>query len=88
MSNPFTFNLDTKGLAFCHEIADDLVTFFKIPRDEAIGRINRHWHGQSINRPDNVVYHEDSDFWAKTIYYGGNADWWNGTAHLRALPSP
>ena len=72
----YNFTTDALAEEFMDEIAVRMVELFGITEDEAIERINEHWRGQSIAGEDDMIYHEDEDFWAKTIYYGPNKMWW------------
>ena len=83
----FDFKTDKESYEFCMLIANKMVELFKISLNEAIGRINRDWNGKDILGLD-VVYHEDEEYWAKTIYYGHDSFWWlkEGKEELKALP--
>jgi len=84
----FTFNTDPDSEVFCVEIAAKMMELFGIPEPESIGRINRHWDGQSITGPCDMIDHEDAEYWAKTIYFGKKSFWWKGEQGLRPLPYP
>ncbi|MBI5482792.1 MAG: hypothetical protein HY906_28310 [Deltaproteobacteria bacterium] len=84
----FKFTVDARGEAFCRAIADEMVRLFGILLEEAVGRINRHWAGQVIAGEHDLVYHEGSEYWAKTIYYGPHAMWWVRGAKLKPPPYP
>jgi hypothetical protein len=84
--NSFEFETDSQSAAFCHEIARQMVELFGIPLEEAIGRINRDWKGLKIVGPDDVVYHEDEAYWAKTIYFGKGSNWWLNPPNLKPRP--
>ena len=86
--NQFSFPLDAEGQAFCCDIAKDMMRLFLIPKDEAIGRINREWRNVSILDRQHPLYHEDSDFWAKDIYYGHDSSWWIDEARAVGQPYP
>ena len=83
----FIFTTDNKSYAFCLAIAEEMEKLFQIPYDEAIGRINRQWQGLTIVGQD-LIYHEDEEFWAKTIYYGKSSYWWLAGANPQPLPYP
>ena len=87
MNPQLEFETDSRGLSFCEEIARIMMREFTIPYPEAVGRINRHWRGQSIIG-DDIVYHEDGFFWANDIYYGGDSSWWRKLPGLKPLPYP
>jgi hypothetical protein len=86
--NTFIFETDDQSTAFCEEIARQMVELFGITHEEAIGRINRDWRGLKIVGPDDVIYHEDEIYWAKTIYYGKGSNWWLNPANLKPRPYP
>jgi hypothetical protein len=35
-----------------------------------------------------IAYHEEPDYWARTIYYGPNSHWWVHGQELIPLPPP
>jgi hypothetical protein len=87
---------DAEALAFCWQVAAEMVDLFGISLQEAVARVNRHW-----SQPDgdgrvpmlwivglDLVYHEEPDYWARTIYYGPNCDWWVPGQALIPLPPP
>ncbi|OOM73582.1 hypothetical protein CLPUN_44780 [Clostridium puniceum] len=83
----FEFVTDDESEEFCTEIAEKMVELFIIFKDEAIGRINRCWKGLEIIG-DDLIYHEDEEYWAKTIYYGKRSFWWlkEGSEDLKPIP--
>lgn len=83
----FKFPTDAESQNFCECIAREMASLFCISEDEAIGRMNKHWAGQSIVGQD-IVYHEDKTYWAKRIYYEGDAKWWIPGAVLKPKPFP
>jgi hypothetical protein len=74
--NIFEFKTDAKGERFCREIANEMVSIFKISIEEAIGRINREWVNVCLIGEQHVLYHETAVFYAKDIYYGHDSKWW------------
>ncbi len=74
----FKFEVDKKGYEFCCEIADKMIELFNISHEEAIDRINSQWSGQIIKNDDYnyIVFHEDEEYWANTIYYTDESYWW------------
>lgn len=87
---------DNEALAFCREVAEEMVRAYGISEDEAVARINRQWSdpGEDGVTPRiwivglDIVYHETAEFWAGLIYYGGEGRWWDPTANVRPLPPP
>jgi hypothetical protein len=84
----FTFSTDADSEAFCLEIAAKMIELFGIPESESIGRISRHWDGQSITGPCDMIYHEDAEYWAKTVYFGKESFWWKGEQGSKATAIP
>ena len=84
----YTFTTDAQSRAFFDEIATRLVALFTIGHEEAVGRMNRLWNGQVFTGPDDLIYHEDEDFWANTVFYGGDSKWWTNPPGLKPLPYP
>lgn len=84
----FEFATDDKSHRFGEAIVEEMVRRFQISRDEAVGRTNRHWRGVRIVGEKDVVYHEDEEFWANTIYFGKNSMWWKNPPGLKPLPYP
>jgi len=70
----FTIVTDEQSRKYLLRIAEEMVNFFGITEEEAIGRINRYWDNQEI-MGDDLIYHELPSYWAKTIY-SGNDLWW------------
>ncbi|MCY1145544.1 hypothetical protein OWR29_46720 [Actinoplanes sp. Pm04-4] len=82
---------DQEALAFCEEIVDVMIGRYKISRSEAVACVNRQWPATDAYSRivgSSIVYHEDADFWAADIYYGGDSRWWRPDADLRPLPPP
>lgn len=72
-----TFDVEgtEKAMQFLDDIARRMVIRFPITRDEAVGRINRHWRGLTFG-DDDLIFHETADEWAMSIYYGHDSSWW------------
>jgi hypothetical protein len=84
----YTFTTDDESSAFIDEIAATMVALFGIHREEAVGRINQFWNGQSFTGPLDLIYHEDQEFWAKTVCYGADVMWWLDPPGLAPRPYP
>ena len=84
----FEFETDDKSRTFIEDIVKEMMDLFSITRDEAVGRMNRLWRGQSFGGPEEVIFHEDEEYWAKTIYYGKESLWWKNPPDLKPLPYP
>ena len=83
----FAFFTDSRSRHFCESIASEMSALFGISAEEAVGRINRAWSGLSIIG-DDIVHHEDEEFWAFNIYYGHDSFWWKNPPDLKPLPFP
>ena len=70
----FKTNLNSE--IFCLCFAQEMVNFFNISEEEAIQRINNSWKENDFTEENDMIYHEDPEFWAKTIYCRQN-EWWN-----------
>lgn len=86
--NLFSFETDSASYDFCLQIAQIMQEKFKIPENEAVGRINRIWGGKSFLGAKDIRYHEEEVFWANDIYYGAESFWWKNPPDLRPLPYP
>ena len=80
----------SEAIEYLEEIAHAMITLFPIAIDEANGRINRFFSGhQFVTAVEvSVLLHEEPEAWAKSVYYGENADWWLGEDGLEPLPYP
>lgn len=86
--NIFQFETDNKGELFCREIANEMISIFKISIEEAVGRINREWVNVRLVGDQHVLYHEPADFYAKDIYYGHDSKWWKDEKKAKPKPYP
>lgn len=84
----YTFTTDYKSKEFFDKVAELMIVLFEISHDEAVGRMNRLWNDQVFTGPDNLIYHEDVDFWAYNVFYGGDSSWWMNPPDLKPLPYP
>jgi sugar lactone lactonase YvrE len=71
-----SFNVNSESEAFCLAIVSAMRSRFGITHTEAIMRLNQQWRGLDLTGPNDMIYHEDENYWASTIYYGANSDWW------------
>jgi hypothetical protein len=86
--NEFDFQADVETLPLIYLIVETMMERFSIRRDEAIGRMNRLWRGQEIIGAEDLIFHEDEEYWANTIYYGKDSMWWQNPPKLQPLPYP
>ena len=82
----YQFVTDKESRVYVDAILDEMVRLFSIPEEEALGRINRAWKALELIGDEDLIYHEDEEYWAKTIYYGKDSEWWNNPPSLRPLP--
>jgi len=88
MKDKFEFKTDAQSLTFCENIIARMMILFGITVEEAISRINRDWRGLKLIGAEDVIYHEDEEYWAKTIYYGKGSNWWLNAQNLKPRPYP
>ncbi|MYT31701.1 MULTISPECIES: hypothetical protein [unclassified Streptomyces] len=76
---------------YLDDIANDMVTRFRIPLAEAVARINRHWEGKTFDSEDDLIFHEMPEFWADLLYYGAEVPYWDPDADRskwNPIPAP
>jgi hypothetical protein len=88
MNANFEFITDEESAAFFELIAGAMVEAFNVNYQEAVGRMNRQWGGLEFVGSDRLIYHEDEDFWANTVFYGAESEWWLEPPGLKPLPYP
>ena len=86
--NRFNFRTDTKSERYCDEIIRKMMNIFSISENEAVGRMNMLWDGLEIVGEDDLIYHEDVEYWVNTIYYGKDSNWWMNPPNLKPIPYP
>lgn len=71
------FECTPKIREYAYQIADEMVRLFGIPPEEAAGRINRRWGGQTMltEADELALLHSDPDYWAQSIYFGHDGLW-------------
>ncbi|MFM1652555.1 hypothetical protein ACI7RC_10705 [Brevibacillus sp. B_LB10_24] len=80
---------DKQGEEFLIDIKNKMIELFNITEEEAVGRINRMWSGKKLIGDEQIVYHEDDTYWAKTIYYGKSSFWWlKEGEEIKPIPYP
>jgi hypothetical protein len=88
-TSPYAFRVDAEALRFCEAIAAEMMRLFSMTREEAVGRLNRHWTGVGFKmRGIDLRYHEDPTFWANDIVYGSTSRWWLDPPGMRPRPYP
>ncbi len=73
----FIFETDAETYAYCEQIVAEMMQLFGIAEAEALGRVNRHWRGQSLVGAQDDLGHDLPEWWAKGIYFPPNVPWWN-----------
>lgn len=66
----FAFTTDAKSEDYCTLILGHMIEKLKIPRDEALAKMNATWKGLSIIGEDDLIYHQDVDYWAEFFVFG------------------
>ena len=87
----WTFEVTEEAAIYLDQIRGEMLLLFDITDDEAIGRINRHFSGQTITSDEQVLnlLHEEQDQWARHIYFGRDSFWWvREPSELTPLPWP
>lgn len=84
------FDVNDDALAYVIEVMQAMQLVFGISEDEALGRVNRHWSGESFNTPERVdaLTHELPEDMAKFIYYEPGTLWWIDDEPRRVRPYP
>ena len=72
----------------CDRVVIEMQRLFGVSAAEALGRINRQWAGDDLSSPDDIVLHEEEEFWAKTIYYTKDSMWWLDESAAKPVPYP
>lgn len=84
----FSFVTDEESEAYCSQIAKEMIRLFGITHEEAVGRTNYSFAGQSLIGPLDWVYHEVPKDQARFIYYKPGTYWWLEGADLSPRPCP
>ncbi len=82
----FTFKTDEQSRDYCELILQEMVQLFGISEEEALVRMNRTWRGLEFLGDNDLIYHEDEEYWANNIYYGKDSMWWTDPPDLKPLP--
>jgi hypothetical protein len=84
----FRFPTDSQSRDYLELIVEAMKELFGISDEEAVGRINRMWGAIEFVGPDDAIYHEGPDYWAKTIYYDESSFWWMDPPPTNLKPRP
>lgn len=85
----FEMKLDLQSEVYLRSIVEEMVRLFSITEEEAYGRINMFWSGQTLQGDQIMLYHEDEEYWAKTIYFGKDSYWWlRDDEKIEPIPYP
>ena len=82
----YQFKTDRYSLPYCEEIISCMIDTFSITRDEAIRRMNATWFGLELIGEDDLIYHEEPEYWAKDICYGNESLWWLDEINAVIIP--
>lgn len=74
--NLFKMKTDQESQEYLLNIKSEMVNRFAISEEEAIGRINNYFENMEFIGYKLMLYHEDETYWANTIYYGKDSEWW------------
>lgn len=66
---------------FCEELVEEFVRLFGISRAEAVGRVDQAWKDDDFE-PEDLRLHETPEYWANTIYFGHDSQWWTNPREL------
>jgi hypothetical protein len=80
------FGASRKARRYVEQIVELMVDRFSISRDEAVGRVNQAWRHLDHIGDSDLIFHELPEYWAKTIYFGKDSQWWLGEEGLEPLP--
>jgi hypothetical protein len=78
--------MSDKARDYVEEIVHEMLVRFPITRDEAVGRVNQQWGHLDYIGDSDLIFHEEPDDWARTIYYGKDSRWWQGEEGLPPAP--
>lgn len=68
--NLYAFTTDDKSREYCDLIMDHMVANLGVTAEEALAKMNALWKGQSMTGEDDLLYHQDVDYWAEFIVLG------------------
>lgn len=78
------FKTDNEAYEYCMLIIKDMITSFNITEEEAVDRMNSDWgHIEKIDK-DDIMFHEEPDYWSRKIYYNSDCYWWLPNEILKA----
>jgi len=86
VGHEFTFETDEYADSFFHNVVEEMVSVFGVPRDEAIRRVNRQFAGKRFVG-DCIVFHNHPENLAGDILYGKSTHWWTLPKDMRS-PRP
>jgi hypothetical protein len=66
----YDFTTDEASRQYCDLIMEHMVGTLGVPADEALQKMNRLWKGLSFLGEDDLIYHQDVDYWAEMMVYG------------------
>ena len=81
----FSFQMDEAARTLIWEIVHEMMERFQITEEEAAIRINSRFRGLVLSG-DDIIHHEDAEFWAKDIMFGHNSFWWKNESRAERIP--
>ncbi|THF79586.1 hypothetical protein [Cohnella fermenti] len=83
----FKFKTSSKVREYCEAIIQEMMSQFNITFEEGVDRINQKWgHFKVKTDEDDMIFHMLPVEWAKIIYYGADARWWDKNEKLTPAP--
>jgi hypothetical protein len=86
----FAFPMNAEARDYWIQIAERMMSEFKINEDEAVGRINSVWgkHEYLSVMEVNMLLHETIEYWAKCTYYQPVPFWWKDESRAKPRAYP
>ena len=66
----FTFTTDDKSLEYCNLILEHMIHEMGATPEKALLKMNSLWEGLAFRGEDDLLYHQDVDYWAEVILLG------------------
>jgi hypothetical protein len=63
----FAFPVVDDMREYVSSIVEEMAWIFRIPKSDALAIVNEHWASFEIG-PDNLLGHEEPEYWARTIF--------------------
>ena len=79
----WSFRVDAEVEKFLREIRTNMVLKFNISNADAVEKINSYWKSRDAILKDDLIFHEESDYWVNTIFFGKGSGWWLSDEDLK-----